>query len=169
MELSLPNLKFKNSFIKAHKELKLEGGAEGLNLDKLEKDFDSYVQLLLNFSKGVSLPEGYVPCTEFWIIEDNEYVGRIALRHCLNPLLEKRGGHIGYEIRPTARLKGYGKKALSLVLPIAKKMNLTEVLITCDDDNQGSIKIIESNQGKLIDTISVDGFTALTRRYRIFL
>lgn len=169
MQLSLPDSKFKNSFIEAHQELQLEGRAVGLNLSKLEIDFDSYVQLLINFSKGVSLPEGYVPCTEFWIIEADEYVGRITLRHYLNPSLEKRGGHIGYEIRPTARLKGYGKKALSLILPIAKKMNLNEVLITCDDDNQGSIKIIESSHGKHIDTISVEGFTALTRRYRISL
>jgi len=39
--------------------------------------------------------------------------------------------------------KGYGKLMLKLALPRAKKLGLNQVLITCNDNNTGSIKIIE--------------------------
>jgi predicted acetyltransferase len=55
-----------------------------------------------------------------------------------------------------------------MALPKAKKLGLSRVLITCDDDNIGSQKIIESNGGRLQDTI-LEKPGKLTRRYWINL
>ena len=44
---------------------------------------------------------------------------------------------------------GYGTKTLEFALLEAKKFGIHNVLITCDDDNVGSAKIIEKNGGVL--------------------
>jgi predicted acetyltransferase len=68
----------------------------------------------------------------------------------LNEVLEKEGGHIGYDIRPSMRRKGYGTEILKLSLPIAKQIGLNRVMLTCDDNNIASWKIMEKN-GAVID------------------
>lgn len=62
-------------------------------------------------------------------------------------------GHIGYDISPCYRNKGYGTQILKLALSEAKKIGLKEVMITCNIDNIASRKIIEKNNGKLLETI----------------
>jgi predicted acetyltransferase len=100
------------------------------------------------------LPEGYVPSTEWWLINDNnDIVGTIRLRHRLAERNRLEGGHIGYDISPSYRSKGYGKIILKLTLDKAKDFGLEKVLITCDFDNIGSKKIIEHNGGNIENTI----------------
>src|SRR5262245_37996567 len=52
-------------------------------------------------------PEGWVPSTTWWWIDGPDYLGRIALRHRLTTRLREVGGHIGYDVRPTARRQGH--------------------------------------------------------------
>ena len=60
---------------------------------------------------------------------------------------------------------------LSLALKKAKQMGLNKVLITCDDDNYASAKVIENNNGKLENIVQnlIDGKIIQTRRYWIEL
>jgi predicted acetyltransferase len=75
-------------------------------------------------------------------------VGRVSIRHSLNPHLERLGGHIGYVVVPEYRRQGYATAILRQSLQIARqKLGLKRVLVTCDDDNVGSIKTIEKNGG----------------------
>jgi len=107
-----------------------------------------------------------VPATLYFLVDEhNEVGGAIDVRYGLNDYLSRYGGHIGYGIRPSWRKKGCGVKMLELVLLKLKKSNLTEVLITCDDDNIGSIKVIEANGGVLESKIDENG--RLVRRYWI--
>jgi predicted acetyltransferase len=85
------------------------------------------------------------------------------------PALEKKGGHIGYYIRPSQRGKGYGNLILHLSLEKARELGLKRVLVTCDDNNDASLKTIENNGGKLVDKIKGEGSVVLTRRYWIDL
>ena len=65
---------------------------------------------------------------------------------------------------------GYGKKVLQLGLEESKTLiEDDKILITCDDDNVGSYKIIESNGGILENKIENEdaGEKFLTRRYWI--
>jgi predicted acetyltransferase len=120
-----------------------------LDYKKLSNDFDTFVQGLLDQEKGVNLPKGYVPATVLWLVDtkNNQYLGRISIRHSLTKKLMTLGGHIGYEINPLYRRKGYGKLQLKLALPVVKKLGVKKALITCDEDNIGSKKIIESCGG----------------------
>lgn len=171
IRLVLPHIKYKNSYIEATKEFQAENNKRAsnylaLNVRELTDDFQSYVNKLHNQIKGLNLPEGFIPSTEYWIInEDDIYLGRLHLRHKLNDRLMKIGGHIGYNIRKSQRRKGYASQALAIGLEKAKELNLDRVLITCNDDNIASIKVIEKHGGKLENKIK--NGDNLKRRYWI--
>ncbi len=116
------------------------------------------------------LPEGHVACDFFWITDADEVIGFIALRRELNEHLRQFGGHIGYAVRPSRRRECVAKEALRLVLDIARGQGLGRVMLTCDDDNIGSIRTIEGAGGELQDVIdaSSEGHPRL-RRYWIAL
>ncbi len=63
--------------------------------------------------------------------------------------------------------KGYGTLMLKLALEKAKDLGITTALITCDDDNYGSAKVMENNGFVLQDKITniKNGHTIITRRY----
>jgi predicted acetyltransferase len=96
-------------------------------------------------------PRGWVPCTTLWYVEGSEYLGRLAIRHRLTPWLLECGGHIGYDVRPSARNNGYATNMLAEALPVAKRLGIADVLVTCDVDNTASRRVIEKNAGRLED------------------
>lgn len=97
-------------------------------------------------------PAGFVPCTFLWIVEGEEYLGSIALRHELTDFLLEQGGHIGYSVRPSARRQGHASSALRQTLELAAEMGLERVLVTCDEDNAGSRATIEGAGGAYEDS-----------------
>ncbi len=92
-----------------------------------------------------------MPGTSLWWADGDEYLGRLTIRHRLTPSLLELGGHIGYDIRPSAGRRGHATAMLAAALPVARGMGLDPVLITCDEDNVGSRKVIEANGGVLED------------------
>ena len=84
-----------------------------------------------------------VPCTYWWIVEDETVLGSIALRHVLNDFLLEAAGHIGYSVRPSARRRGLATYALGEVLKSARQLGIDRVLITCDVTNEASRRTIE--------------------------
>lgn len=162
--LTRPTIRYRDSFIEAVREFHAEGKLPPWNYTNLLNNFDEFVALIRE--RALDPPPGYVPQTDYWFIAEGVYAGRISLRHALNESLERFGGHIGYEIRPSMRRRGYGTLQLTLCLEQAWKRGLERVLITCDDDNIGSAKVIEANAGVLQDKIDNER-EALTRRYWI--
>jgi predicted acetyltransferase len=84
-------------------------------------------------------------------VEDAEYLERRAIRHQLTDLLRDSGGHIGYDVRPTARRRGYVTAMLGEALPLARALGLDQVLVSCDSDSVASRKVIEANGGRYKD------------------
>jgi predicted acetyltransferase len=160
MELVLPDAKYKDSFIEAVKEFQADESVPrsrrwylDVNTNELKRDLDSFVEKLLSEARGENLPEGFVPQSNYWLVEGKEYIGGVRIRHYLNDHLLVIGGHIGYSIRPSKRGKGYGTKLLTLALPKAKELGLERVLVTCDATNEASRKIIEKNGGVFEDQV----------------
>ncbi|MDQ1612651.1 MAG: hypothetical protein QOG00_2582 [Pyrinomonadaceae bacterium] len=112
-------------------------------------DFDGYLRGLARYAAGVDIPPGHVPNSTFFLVHRGRIVGRSALRHRLTPALQHEGGHIGYDIRPLARGRGYGTLILALTLERARSLGLARALLTCDTDNVASARIIERNGGVL--------------------
>ncbi|MFI6462753.1 GNAT family N-acetyltransferase [Streptomyces sp. NPDC050538] len=130
--------------------------------------FSAWVEQLHQQSDtSVAVGEGRVHATHWWIVEDDNYLGAIDLRHYLNAFLLDVGGHIGYSIRPSARRRGLATWALGAVLLKAPEFGLDRVLVTCDDDNVGSARSIERNGGVLEDIRTTDAGNK--RRYWITL
>ncbi len=96
-------------------------------------------------------PERHVPCTTLWWVDGEDYLGRIAIRHRLNDFLLDVGGHIGYDVRPTRRREGHATAMLQQALPWALDLGIDPALVTCDEDNVGSVRVIEAAGGVLED------------------
>lgn len=97
-------------------------------------------------------PRGFVPWTELWMADGEEYVGRITLRHQLTEALFTWGGHIGYAVRPSARRRGHASAALREMLDVSRRLGVDPVLVTCDVDNVASRRTIEGAGGEYDDT-----------------
>jgi predicted acetyltransferase len=134
--------------------------------DALE-DFDKYVLKLQNNSKGIDIPEDWVATHSFWLInEGSEVLGVLRVRtDNENEFVRSYAGNIGYDISPLHRQKGYGKTILTLGLEKAKVLGLDKALVTCNYDNVGSIKIIESNGGVFESEAFCQSKNTLLRRY----
>jgi predicted acetyltransferase len=167
--LDLPNETYKQSFLNAATEMQACGEGDRKEAQVANETFGDYLKYLASCREGKNLKPGYVPDTVYWLIDEGEYIGRVSIRHYLTKELEELGGHIGYLIRPTMRKKGYGKEILRLALEKARDMGLSRVLLTCDEDNTASIKIIETHGGKFESKVEDNNGGAAKLRYWIDL
>ena len=162
----MPNKEYLQSYIEAYNEyidnnISTYSFTDTSSCDIFDK-FDRY-------RNERDLPPERVGADTFWMVDDEKryFIGEIAVRHRLNDALAQRGGHIGYGVRYSEWNRGYGTKMLSLALEKAKEMHISPVLITCNDDNFASARVMEKNGFVLGDKIivSIDGEDRLIRRY----
>ena len=155
-----PDLSYADEIIKYKEESLAESpiinGSAGLNRFSSIED---WLQELKKRSSKDTVPKGLVPSSTYLGVreKDNYIVGMIDIRHYLNEYLTQAGGHIGYGVRKTERNKGYAKQMLKLALEKCKELKIKKVLITCDEDNIASEKVILSANAKLEDIRNVDG------------
>lgn len=118
-------------------------------LHQANGDAASLIKLWREQAAGRRLPEGYVPCSRYWLVRDRRILATGRLRHRLTEALEDEGGHIGYDVRPRERRKGYATCLLAMMLDKARQLGLHRVLLTCNVDNPASRRTIEKNGGRL--------------------
>lgn len=116
---------------------------------KALENFDEYLNDLYNYSKGIGLHQGEVITSTFWLIDNEDVIGVVRVRH----QEAKYAGHIGYDISPNYRNKGYGAKILKLALDKALMIGIKKAIVNCRLDNIASKKIIEKNNGELLGVI----------------
>lgn len=163
--LAAPDTALHASFLAALEEFRAEGRLGPADSTGLAQEaragipgladpdgFAAYVTALrARALPGTPRPAGYVPDTLLWFSDGGEWIGRLSIRHQLNEMLLEVGGHIGYDVRPSARRLGHGTEMLRQALPMARRLGIDPALITCDVDNVGSRKVIEGNGGRLED------------------
>jgi len=167
MILRVPTTSDEAALRSAHQELETEGTQKFLlhDFEGANTDFRKYIDLVSQYAAGRDLPDGMVKDT-FLIAEvEGDIVGRISIRHTLNEFLFNFGGHIGYMVRPAFRRRGYASEMLRQALLLTQELGIDQVLVTCNDDNLGSIKVIEKHGGQLEDKVDDNG--NLLRRYWI--
>ena len=165
-----PNLSYADEIIKykeeSLKENFLINGSAGLNRFSSIED---WLEELKKRSSEDTVCEGFVASSTYLGLreKDNYIVGMIDIRHCLNEYLTQVGGNIGYGVRKTERNKGYAKQMLKLALEKCKELKIKKVLITCDEDNIASEKVILSAGAKFEDIRSFEGKNK--KRFWIYL
>lgn len=140
------------SFVRAVEEAQAEGRHLKVDLAALRTTtgFREHLRKIAREAlEDEKRPDWLVPQTTFWWVEGSEYIGWISIRHRLTDALRQVGGHVGYEIRPTRRREGHATAMLREALPFAARLGIDPALITCDDTNLASARVIEANGGVL--------------------
>jgi predicted acetyltransferase len=157
-ELIRPTMTVRKSFLAGERAASAADGTPAAWLDRAAADFGAFVA-----ASRQDREMWGVPMTELWYVSGDVYLGGVAIRHRLTPELLREGGHIGYNVVPEHRRQGHATAILALALVRCRALGLTRALVTCDDSNAGSRRVIEANAGVLADV--TDG----TCRYWISL
>jgi tagatose 1,6-diphosphate aldolase len=101
--------------------------------------------LVLQFVRLGEHPVHKAPTYWFQMIHGvtGEELGGINLRYGSTPHLELYAGHIGFAVHPAHRGHRYASRSLTLLVPVAKKLKLKSLWITCDPDNVASRRSLE--------------------------
>lgn len=169
--LSKPIDIYKKSYISALEEFQSEGINLKYDKSELNKNFYKFIEELNELETKPKLELGKVKESIYWLIDKQEFIGKISIRHSLSKYLEKYDGNIGFEICPSKRKMGYGSILLRLGINQAKNLGLNKVLIMCKNSNIASIKIIEKNGSILAEKyfVKIDGEDTYIRKYIILL
>ena len=114
-------------------------------------EFQEWLGIQEQWDRGEKLPEGYVAQSIYWLYDDDIPVGMGKIRHGLTEMSRINGGNIGYAISRTFRGKGFGSTLLEMLLIEAKKMGISEIVLTIDKNNEASKRVCEKNGGILFD------------------
>lgn len=131
--------------------------------------FSSYLEILEDMKDQSKIPSNHVPSSALFAFEGDVIVGKVNFRHCLNDFLLNVGGHIGYGVISEYRNKGYASKMLAGALEKARGMGIDRVLITCDETNFASEKVILKNGGVFENTFDPKDGSSKKKRFWVEL
>lgn len=166
LELIRPHRSMQHQFMAFVEEFRSAGEHHFVDEPVLvEQGFSAYVGWLERGERGELIADGLVAWSAFWAVEQStgEVVGISSLRLELSPWMAEYGGHIGYRVRPTFRLKGFATELLSLTLGQAAKNGMARALLVCEPENVASIGVILNNGGVFEREVSFEGHAR--RRY----
>lgn len=151
MKLIEPNLAYQQQFSIFYHDFAQNDPSNAEYYREGVDDFPRYVRRLTDEALGRNLRDDYVPCNHYWCVSSsNEIAGIIRVRHRIDtPMLSQEGGHIGYDVAPSFRRRGYASWMLQQALPIALHLGIERALVTADEENIASRKVIENNGGQL--------------------
>ena len=165
MQLVTPTLEHKSAFLAFYQDFTEHDANNAGYYSRGVTDFSQYISHIAAEARGEPLAVGLVPCHHFWLFDGENMVAAVRIRHHINtPYLQWEGGHIGYDVAPSCRNRGYGKQLLKLALVQAKLLGLEQVLLVAEASNWASRRVIETNGGKFdAEIVGHDDLTPLVR------
>ena len=132
-------------------------------------DYDLWLQGMRNRKTATDLPEGYVRENFYLCYEGAQMVGVFSLKFELTDYLLHYGGHVGYAVRPSCRLRGYATEILRHGLELSREFGFSKILAVCDEDNVASERVIVKNGGVLENELFDEEENVMVKRYWIDL
>ncbi|PAD74696.1 GNAT family N-acetyltransferase [Paenibacillus campinasensis] len=154
-----PSYDYKDEYIDMIEEWKATGEKMTPFVLRFDySDFDKFLYEIMNLKTSKNLGTNRANSSTYWLTNTNKrIIGAVNIRHQLTQELLHIGGHIGFGIRPSERLKGHATRILSLALIKANELGINKALVTCDKDNIGSAKTIINNGGSLDSEDEING------------
>lgn len=162
-----PNIDDKDEWLDYVYEMKIDDPDATPGGFKEDSIYEEWLKRINDESNSIT-HDDRVPASFYFLVRGDRIIGSISIRHNINtPFLKKYGGHIGYNIRPSERRKGYATKMLYLALFKCLELGLEDIMVTCKNDNVASSKTIENNHGKFIDDVFIPEEDAIFKIYWI--
>lgn len=170
VQLIIPTMQYaeeiarmKAEFQEAGEKINGDGGLERT------ESIAEWIDLIKNNARPATVQEDRVPSSTFLVMDEEELVGIVNIRHYLTDYLNDYMGHIGYSIRHAARGRGLCVPLLREALKMLKIFGETRCLMAANHDNVASIKCILKNGGVYEDTRIEPDLGDITKRYWIDL
>ena len=102
-------------------------------------------------------PAHHVPTYQFHMVhrETREMLGNTRLSLGSTPHLELYAGHIGYGVLPPHRGHHYAARSVRLLLPLARRLGIDPLWITCDPENLASRRTLELAGAEFVEIVDV--------------
>ena len=144
-------------------------GSGSLDRYLKESTYDQWLAKIFSYIDIANVPAGKIPGLTYFFVreEDDSIVGMINIRLALNEFLRNEAGHIGYCIRPTERRKGYGTQLLRAGVTVCRRVDIKEIIVSCDKSNLGSAGVIRNCGGVLEAELYSETFGEVIQRYVI--
>jgi tagatose 1,6-diphosphate aldolase len=113
--------------------------------------------LVLGLKEYAVHPVHKVPAYYFLMVHahSRERLGSINLRVASTPHVELYAGHIGYGVHSEHRGHRYAARSLTLLVPMARRLGLDPMWITCDPDNAASRRTLEIAGAQFVEVVEV--------------
>lgn len=132
--------------------LDIENGFTNPAYNLSYKEYKNWLQDADNHSKGLNLPDDWIPYTTYFLYIDDIPVGYGRVRHSSSEYLETvvGAGNLGYGISKEYRGKGYGDILFKELLKKCKEYGYKEIKLFPLKTNEATIEIMMKNGGKII-------------------
>lgn len=97
----------------------------------------------------------HAPALDYQIEAAGQVVGSVRVRLGDSEDIKRHFGHIGYEVYPAFRGRGYASLACRLALEVLWGLGYDEAWITCNPDNQASRRVCEKAGGGLAEIVDL--------------
>jgi RimJ/RimL family protein N-acetyltransferase len=155
--LTPPHPRVRESYLEACAEFGA-GLRAGLDLESLERPaaFKLYCRALQAGVLEWQHTYAGQKMRVMWWCDGDTYLGESTIRPDLTPAFGSHPfeglplelqGHVGYDVRPSARGRGHGRALLATTLREAYRLGVDPVVLTVHTDNVVSTRVVESCGG----------------------
>lgn len=149
--LQKPALRWQTEYL-AHidESIAIDGDYPWNDATLAKADFAAFIQDLRNEAEGIDLPPDIPPQQTFFVVLDEKTViGELRFRPHVDEPWEKYNGHIGANLRPAYRNRGYGTQMMKCALDIARSHALEGIGLTINVTNIASVRMVEKCGGTM--------------------
>lgn len=134
---------------------RISDGENGFSNPASQLSYEEYKEWLKkedDYSRGINLPEGWIPATTYFLYINEIPVGYGRVRHSSSEYLENviGAGNLGYGIAKPYRGKGYGSVLFKELLKKCKEAGYKEIRLFPLKSNAPTVKIMLKNGGEII-------------------